>query len=305
MRTDTTDCASDGSGSTRSASGSTSCGSDRSGAARTDARSSTRSADAGGTDRRADRSTDGARRGTRTGRALAFASVALAAIASGCAGERPPDHYRVTFEVFSDLAPLPGASISVQRRVVTNTDARGQGRLELTGHDGMVVPVTVQCPNGTRGPEAPIDVTLRTMQVIDQASAARGIVQRVNCPPADRTVAIVVRTNGKAGIPITWQGLEVSRTDATGVANLTFRVRPAQQIQLALNTGGSFADLRPQSPTRQFLAPDADEVFVWSQDFELARPTRPVRHSGGGGGSTGVHRVTSGGGGSHRIIRIR
>jgi hypothetical protein len=206
----------------------------------------------------------------------------------------------VTFEVYSDLSPLSGAALSVRTRELAHTDANGQARLELTGRDGMVVPVTVRCPAGTRGPENAIDVTLRTMQVIDQAAAARGIVQRVNCPPADRTVAIIVRTNGKAGVPITWQGREVSRTDSAGVASLTFRVRPAAQIQLALNTANEFAELRPQSPTRQFLAPDADEVFVWNQEFENAPTprTRTVHRSGG------IHR-SGGGGGSHRIIRIR
>jgi hypothetical protein len=234
---------------------------------------------------------------SREGR-LALGIAVLAATACGCAGERPPNQYRVTFEVYSDLSPLPGAALSVRTHELAHTDANGQARLELTGRDGMVVPVTVRCPTGTRGPENAIDVTLRTMQVIDQAAAARGIVQRVNCPPVDRTVAIIIRTNGKAGIPITWQGREVSRTDAAGVASLTFRVRPAAQIQLALNTANDFADLRPQSPTRQFLAPDADEVFVWNQDFETAAPTRPRNvHR-----STGVHRVT---GGAHRIIRIR
>ena len=238
-------------------------------------------------------------------RASVTLAFVLAALGAGCAGERPLDRYRVTFEVYSDLLPLPGAQISVRSHDLARTDAEGAARLELTGHDGTVIPVIVRCPAGTRGPEAAIEVTLRTLQVIDQTVAARGIVQRVNCPPEDRTVAVVVRTNGRPGIPIVWQGREISRTDTAGVASLTFRVHPAQPIQLALATT-DFPTLRPQSPTGQFLAPDADDVFVWTQDFEEAAPVRPRgggRHVGGGGGG-GVH-MTHGGGGAHRIIRIR
>ncbi|MEI8254314.1 MAG: hypothetical protein WCJ30_01440 [Deltaproteobacteria bacterium] len=226
--------------------------------------------------------------------------TALAAVGAGaCATERPPDRYRITFEVYSDLLPIPGALISVRTRQLATTDANGAARLELTGRDGVVIPVTVRCPAGTRGPENAIDVTLRTMQVIDQAAATRGIVQRVNCPPEDRTVAIVVRTNGKAGVPIMWQGREVSRTDGTGVASLTFRMHPQQQIQLALNTATEFADLRPQGPTRQFMVPDADDVFVWNQEFDVLAPPRVVRRR-----PPSTH-APSGGGGPHRIIRIR
>ncbi len=229
-------------------------------------------------------------------RTLALSAVTALGVAA-CASERPPDRYRITFEVYSDLLPLPGVTLSVRTRQLGATDANGAARLELTGRDGMVVPVTVRCPAGTRGPEAAVDVTLRTMQVIDQAAAARGIVQRVNCPPEDRTVAIIVRTNGKAGVPITWQGREISRTDGTGVASMTFRARPQQQIQLAFNTATDFADLRPQSPTRQFMVPDADDVFVWNQEFDVQAPPRVIRRR-----APSHHAPT---GGPHRIIRIR
>ena len=211
----------------------------------------------------------------------ALTSLALAALAVGCGGESNATvRHRVTFLVFSDLAPVPGVVLANRGIVLSRTNADGAAQLTLTGTDGTVVPITVRCPAGTRAPAAPVDVTLRTMQLIDRTAAARGIVHRVNCPPEDRTIGVVVRTNGKAGLPVTWQGREIARTDAAGVASITFHVRPTQQIQLALATTEQ-TTLRPQNPARQFAAPDADEIFVWDQPFdeEAPRVRRRVRRT--------------------------
>ena len=213
-------------------------------------------------------------RGNASG-ALALA-LALAAGASACEEEKPPQRYRLTFEVYTDLLPLPGAELLVRARSMGRTDAAGTLQLELPGRDGLVVPVTIRCPEGTRGPAQPIEVTLRTLNILDRAAAARGIVNRVNCPPVDRAVAVVVRTDRRANVPVFWQGHEVSRTDESGLAVMTFRVRPSTPIQLAMNTA-ELATLRPQNPTRQFLVPDSDEVLVWEQEFheEAAPSARP------------------------------
>lgn len=215
------------------------------------------------------------------------AAAALAALAgaslSACEEEKPPQRYRLTFEVYTDLQPLPGAELLVRTRSMGRTDAAGTLQLELPGRDGLVVPVTVRCPEGMRGPQAPIEVTLRTLNILDRASAARGIVNRVNCPPNDRSVAVLVRTDRRANIPVLWQGREVSRTDESGLALLTFRVRPSTPLQLAMNTSEQ-GQLRPQNPTRQFLSPDSDDVVVWDQEFhEEAAPSarpRPRPHVG-------------------------
>jgi hypothetical protein len=229
-----------------------------------------------------------------TGRA-ALAALTLSALVplGACGGQPPATRYRVTFEIVSDQLPLGGVQLAVRGRTVGQTDASGTARFDIPGRDGLVVPVTVRCPPGTRGPANAIDVTLRTVQVLDRAAAERGIVQRVNCPPEDRTVAVVVRTDGRVGLPITWQGREISRTDQAGVAHMTFRMRPQQQIQLAMLTE-SVPTLRPQNPTRQFIVPDEDAIFAFDQEFHEEAPARPPRRRSGGGGRRGP-----------RIIRIR
>lgn len=204
---------------------------------------------------------------------LTLAACLVAAMIPSCGGGRPPQRYRVTVEVYSDLNPLPGAQLSVRGVPAGTTGANGAAQLLLAGSDGTVVPVTVRCPDRTRSPLAPIDVTLRTVQVIDRAAASRGVVHRVNCPPQDRSVAVIVRTDGRAGLPVIWQGREVSRTDQSGVAHLTFRMQPSSQFQLGLATDTQ-PILRPQSPVHQFLVADADDVFVWDQEFHDETPVR-------------------------------
>lgn len=212
------------------------------------------------------------RRRTEFVLALIFGTSSIA----GCNDQRPPPTYRVTFEVFSDRSPLAGVPILIRNRTMGHTDASGTLRFDVPGRDGQVIPVTVRCPAGTRAPTSPIEVTLHTVQVLDRAAAERGIVQRVNCPPEDRTVAIVVRTDGRVGLPVIWQGREISRTDQAGVAHMTFRARPQTQIQLALSTVGA-PTLRPQNPTRQFIVPDEDTVMAFDQEFHEEQQTRRVR----------------------------
>jgi hypothetical protein len=146
---------------------------------------------------------------------------------------------------------------------------------------------------------------LRALQVLDRSAAARGVVQSVSCPPEDRTVAVIVRTDGRVGLPIQWQGREVTRTDAAGVAAMTFRMRPASQLQLAMITDTQPA-LRPQNPPQQWMVPDNDEVFVWDQSFheEGHRGSVHVRHvnTGVSRGSSGS---SSGGNGEHVIHHIQ
>ncbi len=208
--------------------------------------------------------------------ARAALCVAALGLAAACDEEKPPQRYRLTFEVYSDLLPLPGAELLIRARSMGRTDAAGTLQLELPGRDGLVVPVTVRCPEGTRGPAQPIDVTLRTLNILDRASALRGLVNRVNCPPNDRSVAVLVRTGGRANVPVYFQGHEVSRTDESGLAVMTFRVRPSTPLQLAMNTA-ELTTLRPQNPTRQFLTPDADDVLVWEQEFHEEGPAPSAR----------------------------
>jgi hypothetical protein len=206
------------------------------------------------------------------------ATVLALASAAGCKQEQEQKRYRVTFEVRVDRAPAVGARLVIGGQPVKQTDAQGVAQLLLPGNDGTQFQVTVQCPPGTTGPAAPIPVTLRTLELADQAAAQRGIVQSVQCTPVERTLGVVVRTEGQANLPIFWQNREVGRTDQSGVAHLTFRVRPQSPVQLELHTAEQ-PTLRPENPRQTFAITEGDDIQVWDQSFQVEAPRRTVRRS--------------------------
>lgn len=210
--------------------------------------------------------------------ALEAGMLVLASLAAtGCGKDPEQKRYRVTFEVRIDRAPAVGARLVIGGRPVKQTDAQGVAQLLLPGNDGTQFQVTVQCPPGTTGPTAPIPVTLRTLELADQAAAQRGIVQSVQCTPNERTLGVVVRTEGQSNVPIFWQNREVGRTDQGGVAHLTFRVRPQTPVQLELRTA-ELPNLRPENPRQTFVVADADDIQSWDQSFQIEAPTRrPTR----------------------------
>lgn len=205
--------------------------------------------------------------------ALCASILALASVAS-CKQEQEQKRYRVTFEVRVDRAPAVGARLVINQTPVKQTNEQGVAQLLLPGNDGTQYQVTVQCPPGTTGPASPVAVTLRTLELADQAQAQRGIVQTVQCTPNERTLGVVVRTEGQSNLPIYWQNREVGRTDQGGVAHLTFRVRPQTPVQLELRTGEN-PQLRPENPRQTFAINDNDDIQVWDQSFQLeAAPRR-------------------------------
>ncbi len=217
----------------------------------------------------------------RTATAIISALSVLAAASVNASCKEGPDtkRYLVTFEVRVDRAPLAGARLLVRGRPLAQTNAQGTAQLALPGTDGTQHLVTVQCPAGTRSPPQPVTVTLRTLELADQAAARRGIVQTVQCPPEERTLGVVVRTPGQTNIPVYWQGQEIGRTDPGGVAHLTFRVRPQTPLQLELRTADN-TQLRPENPRQTFLVADADDLQVWNQEFSVLPAARaPVRRS--------------------------
>jgi hypothetical protein len=208
-------------------------------------------------------------------------AIGLVAVAAGCKDGPDQKRYRVTFDVRVDRAPAVGARLVIRDRPVAQTNAEGIAQIVLPGTDGTTHQVTVNCPPGTQGPTTPITVTLRTLELADQAAARRGIVQTVQCAPIERTLAVVVRTEGQSNVPVYWQNREVGRTDQGGVAHLTFRVRPPTPVQLELRTSENPL-LRPENPRQVFtLAEGAmDDVQFWDQTFAVeAAPRRRVVRS--------------------------
>jgi hypothetical protein len=200
-------------------------------------------------------------------------ALALLASVASCKQQPEVKRYRVTFEVRVDRAPAVGARLVINGRPVKNTDEQGNAQLLLPGEDGTTYQVNVLCPPGTTRPDTPVNVTLRTLELADQAAAQRGIVQTVQCTPIERTLGVVVRTDGQSNVPIFWQNREIGRTDQGGVAHLTFRVRPQTPVQLELRTT-ELPQLRPENPRQSFMIAENDDVQVWDQTFQVEQAPR-------------------------------
>ncbi|HTE51125.1 MAG TPA: hypothetical protein VK698_09675 [Kofleriaceae bacterium] len=196
---------------------------------------------------------------------------ALAVAVGGCESPAVPRAtFPVTFIARAD-EPLAGVAISIDgdHRLGT-TGADGILRATLSGPEGAAVPFRVTCPDGYRAPrEMPI-LTLRRFVGLDPASAARGIQVSIECNPAQRMAALVVRA-GQPDLPVLARGREVARTGPDGVAHALLALPPDTTFRVVLDTS-TRPKLHPESPATTLALADTDEIFVIDQRFEVDQP---------------------------------
>ncbi|MCC6873192.1 MAG: hypothetical protein IT378_02695 [Sandaracinaceae bacterium] len=200
-------------------------------------------------------------------------ALSLAALLAACEEEAPPPRYPVTFEAHSDGQPLEGVQVLLGQRVLGTTNGEGVLHLDLTGPEGARVPVTATCPAGHRSPESLQEIVLRPVVSLDPAAQARGLQVTVPCPPERRTAVVIVRAGGQPNLPVFVDGRELARTDASGTAHVAVSMAPQTSFNVQLATASNPL-LRPQDPSRPFTVPDADQVFVYDQPFQIEQPAR-------------------------------
>ncbi len=200
----------------------------------------------------------------------------LASLLSACEEERPPPTFRVTFTASSDSDPLAGVRVVGDGRPLGETGADGILRVDLPGREGQAVTVNAQCPEGHRAPaELPL-LTLRSFRGLDPAAAERGIEMSIQCPPSERTAAVVVRTGDQGDLPVMMADREVARTDASGVAHFVLRMQPHSTFRLRIDTTGR-EDLQPQNPGATLTVPDRDDILLVDQPFQVKQTRRRRR----------------------------
>lgn len=207
---------------------------------------------------------------TRTSLLIVVLSIALA---SACE-DPPPPTFRVTFTATSDDVKLPGVELTIAGRSVGQTNANGELQINLHGREGAAIPYRVRCPAGHRELTNAFSLTLRSFRGIAPQAHARGVEVAVHCLPSDRYAAVVVRTGGRVDIPVKIQGEEVTRTDSGGVAHLLLRLAPETSFRVALDTSAN-PRLTPANPAETFTLNDADDIFIFDQQFTETRPPRP------------------------------
>jgi hypothetical protein len=218
-------------------------------------------------------------RATRTSR-LRLWTLALIA-ANGCASNVGPRTFQVLVQVESDIGvPLPGARILRDNREQGVTGPDGNLSLTLTGNEGDGTALRVSCPDDYASPEAALSVSLRSLAGSNNVPRYKAL-----CPPLMRNLVVAVRTQHAPGLPVTFRGREVARTDQSGVAHVLLRVPPKQQIAIGLDTSAD-PTLRPKSPELTFDMPQQDKIALFEKSFTRDQPPppkvkRPARDSGG------------------------
>jgi hypothetical protein len=197
--------------------------------------------------------------------AVAAWSIALG-LGLGCEEPPPTPQHRITFRAQSDNAPLAGVLIVTDGRALGRTAEDGRLRVDLTGREGQTVVVQAQCPEAYRPPASVPVLVLRSFHTNDPVVRERGIEFAIDCPPAERIAAVVIRAAGQADLPVKLRGQEIARTDRSGVAHLLLRLAPNSTFRVQLDTEGR--ELQPQNPGATFTVPDADQIFLYDQPFE-------------------------------------
>jgi len=222
--------------------------------------------------------TPGPQRWRTAARALSLTCLALgfsAGASAGCGTAQPPTLYPITLRVMTDQRPMPGAVVLYRDRELGATDTAGAFMLQTPGLEGTTLALTVRCPTGFVSPPQDIPVTLRSTISLGDGGGSAGTETTVQCPPAHRIAAVVVRTPGRSNLPIIYGGREITRTDLQGIAHLIFRVTTGESISLRVDTSGQPL-LRPQNPLLTINTRPSDDVYVSTQNFSEAAPPRPV-----------------------------
>ena len=203
---------------------------------------------------------------------VVFAGASLALLACSKVDVGFDDPKQVPFEVqvrvTSDPGKaLPGAQILAATKVVGKTDANGSARVRFGGKEGDQVDLTVKCPADYESPSSPLTVSLRRL-----AAGSRPPLFEARCPPTLRTVVVGLRSDNGVNLPVSVLGRTVARTDASGAAIFTLRVKPSEQVGVSLSTSEKGAEqLRPQNPTLTFVAKDKDDFVVLDQNFTIEK----------------------------------
>lgn len=199
----------------------------------------------------------------------AYAIALLSLVLAGCGDDPPPPPYPITFTAFSDDLPLQGVEIRINDRLLGQTEPNGELRANLRGREGAVVAYRARCPERYRTPTDTPQLVLRRFMGLDEEAAARGVVVRIDCPPAERIGAVIVRTH--PNLPITMNGVLLARADMTGVAHIPLRSAPNTSFTLTIDTREN-PYLQPQNPVHPITLGDRDDIFIVDQPLEEVRP---------------------------------
>lgn len=198
------------------------------------------------------------------------------ALLCACAKEAPLNSYTLTFAVTADNGDaLENVVITGNGKELGKTALDGKLTYVARSKEGVRVRVKATCPEGYRPSDDERVVPLRSYKSLDKSRPAE-LFSAFECHPTKRMIAVIVRADGRAGLPVLRQGYELAKTNRYGIAHLMLELEPHQNIELMLSTDSN-KRLRPPNPKRTFRVPDEDSVNIWDPKFETKRGPRKSR----------------------------
>lgn len=207
-----------------------------------------------------------------------LALVLVVAASTSCAGSPPAKRsFAVIFVVESDPGVWLGkAKVFIDGKSIGVSDSQGRLRATVYGQAHEQVRVEHECPVGHKAPSEPKVLKLRQLEDTD-ASGSLSLEITLRCRPEQRLAVFVVRAKNGSGLPVLLDGENVAHTNGSGVAHLSTWGAPGTEYVIELDTTER-PRLLPQFPTHLFALPDAGEIFMVDQSFNLKKERQRRRH---------------------------
>ncbi len=220
------------------------------------------------------------RRGSESRMLLRRCLITVLGVAVLVSCERRPNSARpfaVIFVVESDPGVrLRRALVSVDGDPAGESDSNGVVRTTLYGAPGQRLTIKLDCPDGHEGPSEPKILRLRRFERIGGPEpAAMEITLR--CEPTKRLAVFIVRAKNGPDLPVLLNGERVARTNRSGVAHFSTWGATGTDYTVELDTR-EHPQLLPQLPKHLFTLPDADEICVLNQSFDVKSEPRRRGH---------------------------
>lgn len=211
---------------------------------------------------------------------LCWFSYLLAAISGiSCVSPETPPVVPILVTVVDDTgAPVEGARVFIDGNPEGDTDAQGAREARVLGPEGRGVSVQVRCPDGYRPIETPpLRITCRFLHEMgSQKDRYIPLSARFTCGLAEQSWVLLVKTDGRDGLPVKALGDTVATTDRDGVAQVLLTGAPGEEMDVVIDTS-EHPDLRPENPSRRVRVPAKKQILIFEQTFKQDRPNPKSR----------------------------
>lgn len=201
----------------------------------------------------------------------------LAGLAGACGNHAPSStHYQLQFDVVDDRGEaIAGVAIAVGDTQIGTTNGSGILRAEVSASKGDRYPLHRQCPERYENAGEVESIVFRDTKGLGGGKHAKIHVQ-LQCERQERVAALLVHADGRQGLPVLIDGVEVGRTGAGGFAHLRLDLRPGSQFQVAIDSS-EHPSLRPVDPRRTMTVGSEDGLFVFDPVFSELVPEKKKR----------------------------